>query len=61
VIGKDLVQVEVVEEKESFKVHKDLLPAISPHFRAVFSDEEFEKNKSIPTPDATSTQSKLFI
>ncbi|TID26589.1 hypothetical protein E6O75_ATG01082 [Venturia nashicola] len=61
-IGKDLVQVEVGEEKEGFTVHKDLLTAVSPYFKAAFEGGFKEaKNKSVPISDATPLQFRLFL
>ncbi|TID13686.1 hypothetical protein E6O75_ATG01664 [Venturia nashicola] len=63
-VGTDLVTIQIGDgdTQESFPVHKDLLTACSPYFKAAF-DGEFREapDKAIPIPDVTSTQVRLFL
>lgn len=56
------VQIGDGDAQESFPVHKDLLTACSPYFKAAF-DGQFREatDKTIPIPDVTPTQFRLFL
>ncbi|KAE9972664.1 hypothetical protein EG328_004864 [Venturia inaequalis] len=63
-IGTDLVTVQIGDgdTQEFFPVHKDLLAACSPYFKAAF-DGKFREasDKAVSIPDVTSTQFRLFL
>ncbi|QDS76424.1 hypothetical protein FKW77_004228 [Venturia effusa] len=63
-IGTDLATIRIGEgdAQESFPVHKDLLVACSPYFKAALEGKFVEAaDKAIPIPDITSRQFKLFL
>lgn len=61
-IGRDLVTINIGEDKTPFEVHKDLLSSSSGYFRAAFEGEFRESlEKCIPLVETTKKQFEDFL